>query len=186
MMMVPAAVMLMMKKGISWLPGPCSPENTAHMSPPKKGPRARTPLARLCAVPFTAPLADGGANLFTIACAVAPTQLSTGCQRSASGHAERLSHRCMLSGEMMIPQKWDGMGGTLRHACATPPPDQEVPLPPARAYIKTSLLKTWSIMRVEPRTMLVGKQSCWTQALSTRMTVSAASMPRMPTLPCAR
>ena len=67
--MVPAAVALIMKKGISWEPGPGSPEKTAHMRPPRKGPSARTPLARLCAVPFTAPLFDGGANLFTIACA---------------------------------------------------------------------------------------------------------------------
>ena len=67
-MMVPAAVRLMMMKGMSWLPGPGSPEKTAHISPPRKGPSARTPLARLCAVPFTAPLFDGGANLLTMAC----------------------------------------------------------------------------------------------------------------------
>ena len=68
MVMVPAAVRLMMKKGMSWEPGAGSPENTAHMRPPKKGPSARTPLARLCAVPFTAPRFDGGANLLTMAC----------------------------------------------------------------------------------------------------------------------
>ena len=68
MIMVPAAVRLIMKKGMSWLPGPGNPEKTAHMSPPRKGPSARTPLARLCAVPFTAPLLDGGANLLTMAC----------------------------------------------------------------------------------------------------------------------
>ena len=68
-MVVPRAVTLMMKKGISCDPGVGSPETTAHMRPPKKGPRALTPLARVWAVPFTAPRFDGGANLFTIACA---------------------------------------------------------------------------------------------------------------------
>lgn len=74
--MVAAAVTLIMKKGMSWDPGVGSPENTAHISPPRNGPRARTPLAKLCAVPFTAPLFDGGANLFTIAC-----DRTTKCQR---------------------------------------------------------------------------------------------------------
>lgn len=97
--MVPAAVALIMKKGISWEPGPGSPEKTAHMRPPRKGPSARTPLARLCAVPFTAPLFDGGANLFTIACA-------------STQHTVTRAHDCLR-------HKWTpfSISAALRLAC---------------------------------------------------------------------
>lgn len=59
----------MITKGMSWWPGMGSPEKTAHMTPPKNGPSALTADAIDCAAPFTVPRFDGGANLFTMACA---------------------------------------------------------------------------------------------------------------------
>ena len=91
MVMVAAAVRLMMKKGMSWEPGAGSPEKTAHMRPPRKGPSARTPLARLCAVPFTAPRLEGGANLFTMACTARASHktvdsMALNCCMGQTGH----------------------------------------------------------------------------------------------------
>lgn len=78
MIAVQMVIMLMKTKGNSCAPGRDSdnPEHTPHRRPPKKGPTARTKLARLWDTPLTSPLFDGGQNLFCIACACIPKLLT--------------------------------------------------------------------------------------------------------------